>query len=189
MKAALSLAGRLVTGSAVLVLCGCGGGGGGMPGALPGPNVVPVQVVVSWPASSRAIPTSAQTIHITVTGTGITAPIQGTITKPETTTTLYVPPGNGRTFTAVAKDATGIVVASGSKDNVEIKAGQTNTVQIVLGQPQGGTSTLTIDWTDQPAPVNTTVDWNERPTGTANVTGDWKETPSGQASVSVEWKE
>ena len=159
-----------------------------MPGALPGPNVVPVQVVVSWPASSRAIPTSAQTIHIAVTGAGISAPIEGTITRPETTTTLYVPPGNGRNFTAIARNAAGVEVARSVTVNMTIQAGKPNTVTLVLTDVQGVT-TLTVGWTDQPAPVNTTVDWNERPTGTANVTGDWKETPSGQASVSVEWKE
>ena len=132
---------------AVVRLLGCGSPDG--PSAPPTEALGAVDVTILWSdvtpggaAGIRSIPASTQTIELTITGAGISPDITRAITKSdvvvgEATVRLYVPPGTGRLFRALAKDAEGIILVGGS-NTLDVAAGVVTTAGVELGPPKDG---------------------------------------------------
>jgi hypothetical protein len=111
----------------LLLVIGCGGSAG-----LTQPTSTgKVSVKVAWPTSSRYLPDTINSLTITVTGPGITTPITGTLTKPDTSLTLIVPAGTNRYVVAEGYDDTEKYLLGG-KAMTQVLNGVTSYVAIVL---------------------------------------------------------
>ena len=138
------------------------------------PILAQVVFRVTWPATARTTPAGTAEIVVQVTGPGIGAPIEGTLSPPETELTLWVPVGDNRDFAAWCYDTNGAELAHGERNGVTIEAGTENRLSITLTVTETGRLLIGVDWTDAPADVSAAIDWDETDTGTANITVDWQ---------------
>lgn len=152
-------------------LVGCGGDLFGLDGE---PGLATVVIRVNWPTSDRVIPADTARIVIEFTGPGIPNPIVGVIPQGQVELVLYVPPGTNRTLTAIAEDASGSQLASAMLGGLTIRAGQENAIQIILSLIQEHLA-ITVDWTEEPSPVDASANWQEAPSGNVGLNLDWSE--------------
>ncbi len=113
-----------------------------------------VSISIAWPqqptAKTRMIPLAATSMVASVTGPGIVAAVTGTITRPNSSTTLLVPAGAGRTVTLTSYDSANNPLSHGFADNVDVPAGGTVSTPIIMGgmeDPNSGVSPALVTFT------------------------------------------
>lgn len=116
-----------------------------------------VTIQINWPGMSpsafrtKSFPTRTYSIYIAVTASDITTSINTFVIYPATTASLSVPVGTNRKFWAIAKDAMGLTLSTGSSELTSITTGGSNSVSIAMtnaSESSGQTSTFAGDGTN-----------------------------------------
>lgn len=109
-------------------LCGCGGGPAAAPAATGR-----IAVTLAWPTTgARMIPAATMRIDLTVTAADLAAPLTASLVRPETSLSVTVPVGTGRTVNLTAYDSVGKALAHGAQSGIVVSANQTTAVTITL---------------------------------------------------------